>query len=89
MKLSENSKKVITFLQGLKDTDNVTSGDVAKALGFEDKRVIDGVFNSLVGKELAFRDEAQIEVTKVETVKFLKLTDAGKAIDPNASEDAE
>ena len=86
MAFSDNSNKVITFLQGLKDTDNVTSADVAKALGYEDKRVIDGVFNSLIGKELAYRDEAQVEVVETKTVKFLKLTDAGKAIDVNAAE---
>lgn len=88
MKLTENSKKILTFLQGLKDTDNVTSANVAEALGIEDKRVVDGVFNSLVGKELAFRDKAQVEVTEVKTINFLRLTDAGKAIDLNA-EDAE
>lgn len=90
MKLSENSKKVITFLQGIGDA-NVTAADVAEKLGIEDKRVVNGVFTALQKKELGVRVEKEIELEDGthKKVKFLKLTDAGKAIDPNASEDAE
>ena len=84
--MKENTKKVITYLQGLSDSDNVTAADVADALGLE-KRSVDGIFTSAIQrKNLGVREEAEIELDDGthKKVKFLKLTDAGKAIDVNA-----
>ena len=86
MAMSENSKKVITYLQGIGDAD-VTAADVATALGLE-KKSVDGIFTSAIQKkELGIRQPAQVldsELNKYVDVKFLKLTDAGKAFDVNA-----
>ena len=42
-------------------------------------------------KRLGFREEAEVELTDGthQKVKFLRLTDAGKALDVNADPDAE
>lgn len=89
--MKENTKRVITYLQGLKANDNVTASDVADALGLE-KRSVDGIFTSAIQrKELGVRVPAEIELEDGthKTVKFLKLTEAGYAIDVNADPDAE
>ncbi len=89
--MKENTKKVITYLQGLSDSDNVTAADVAEALGLE-KRSVDGIFTSAIQrKQLGVREEAEIELEDGthKKVKFFRLTDAGKAIDVNADPDAE
>lgn len=84
--MKENTKKVITYLQGLGANDNVTAADVAEALGLE-VRSVNGIFTSAIQrKELGFRDEQEIELEDGThaKVKFLRLTDAGKAVDVNA-----
>lgn len=89
--MKENTKKVITYLQGLNPTENVTAADVADELGLE-KRSVDGIFTSAIQrKSLGERVEAEIELEDGthKKVKFLKLTDAGRAIDVNADPDAE
>ena len=43
MAMKENTKTVITYLQGLADDVNVTAQDVATALDME-KRSVDGIF---------------------------------------------
>ena len=86
MAMSENSKKVITYLQGIGDAD-VTAADVAAALSLE-KKSVDGIFTSAIQKkDLGIRQPAQVldkETNRYIDVKFLKLTDAGKAFDVNA-----
>jgi hypothetical protein len=86
MAMSENSKKVFSFLQA-NDGKDLTAADVAKALGLE-KKSVDGAFTSAIQKkEYGYREEAQVEVDgKYVDVKFLKLTDAGRAFDVNAAE---
>ena len=89
--MKENTKKVITYLQGLDANDNVTAADVAEALGLE-KRSVDGIFTSAVQrKQYGERVEAEIELEDGthKKVKFLKLTEAGRALDVNADPDAE
>jgi len=89
--MKENTKKVITYLQGLAAGENVTAADVAEALGLE-KRSVDGIFTSAVQrKNLGFREEAEVELADGthQKVKFFRLTDAGKALDVNADPDAE
>lgn len=90
MAMKENTKKVITYLQGLAETDNVTAADVAAALGIE-KRSVDGIFTSAIHRKgLGVRVAAEIELEDGthKPVKFLKLTEAGRAVDVNAEEEA-
>lgn len=85
--MKENTKKVITYLQGQNGVD-LTSADVAEALGLE-KRQVDGIFTSAIQrKDLGVRVEAEIELEdgKHKTVKFLKLNDAGMALDTEATD---
>ena len=90
MAMSENSKRVLNFL---KENDGVdlTAADVASALGIE-KRSVDGAFTSAVQREgYGERIPAEIELEDGthKAVKILKLTEAGKAFDPDAVEAAE
>lgn len=87
--MKENSAKVLNYLKGINGAD-VTSGDVAEALGLE-KRSVDGIFTSAIQRKgLGVRTNAEIELADGthKPVKFLSLTDAGMAFDPTA-EDAE
>ena len=89
MAMKENSKKVLNYLKDAQG-DNVTSADVAEALGLE-KRQVDGIFTSaLARKGLGVRVPAEIELDdgSHKAVKFLKLTDAGMAFDPDAEVEA-
>ena len=86
MDMKENTKKVITYLQGLATDVDVTAADVADALSIE-KRSVDGIFTSaIVRKQLGERVEAEIELDDGthQKVKFLKLNDEGRALDVNA-----
>ena len=86
MAMKENSKKVFKYLQTLDPSMNVTSQDVADALGFEKKRV-DGIFTSSIQrKDYGYREEAEIELDNGthKMVKFLRLNDAGRAFDVDA-----
>ena len=86
--MKENTKKVITYLQGLGANDNVTAADVAEALDME-VRSVNGIFTSAIQrKEFGFREEAEIELEDGthKAVKFLQLTDAGMDLDPDADE---
>lgn len=86
MAMKENSKKVFKYLQSLDPSMNVTSQDVADALGFEKKRV-DGIFTSSIQrKDYGYREEAEIELDNGthKMVKFLRLNDAGRAFDVDA-----
>ena len=81
--MKENTKKVITYLQGLGANDNVTATDVAEALDLE-VRSVNGIFTSAIQrKSYGFREEAEIELEDGShaKVKFLRLTDAGKKLD--------
>ena len=89
MAMSENSKKVLNYMKEINGAD-VTAADVAAALGLE-KRQIDGIFTSaLQRKGLGIRVPAEIELEdgSHKAVKFLKLTDAGMAFDPDAEVEA-
>ncbi len=89
MAMKENSKNVLNYLKGI-NGENVTAADVAEALGLE-KRQIDGIFTSaLQRKGLGIRVPAEVELEdgSHKAVKFLKLTDAGMAFDPDAEVEA-
>lgn len=88
MAMKENSKKVLNYLKEV-NGENVTAADVAVALGLE-KRQVDGIFTSAIQrKQLGVRTPAEIELEDGthKQVKFLSLTPAGMAFDPDATED--
>ena len=90
MAMKENSKKVLNYLKEVQG-ENVTSADVAEALGIE-KRQVDGIFTSAIQRKgLGVRTPAEIELDDGthKAVKFLSLTPAGMEFDPDATEDAE
>ena len=90
MAMKPNSKKVWEYLKEI-NGENVTAADVAAELGME-KRSVDGIFTSAIQRKgLGIRVPAEVELEdgSHRQVKFLKLTEAGLAFDPDASEDAE
>jgi hypothetical protein len=89
MAMKENSKKVFNYLKENNGV-NLTAADVAEALELE-KRQVDGIFTSAIQRKgLGVRTPAEIEMEDGthKAVKFLSLTAAGMAFDPDA-EDAE
>ena len=87
MAMKENSKRILNYLKEVKGT-NVTAADVAEALGIE-KRSVDGSFTSAIQRKgLGVRTPAEIELEDGthKQVKFLSLTAAGLAFDPDAEE---
>jgi hypothetical protein len=87
MAMKENSKKVLNYLKDI-NGDQVTSADVADALGLE-KRQVDGIFTSAIQRKgLGVRTPAEIELEDGthKQVKFLSLTEAGMAFDPDATD---
>ena len=89
MAMKENSKKVLNYLKEI-NGENVTAADVAATLGLE-KRSVDGIFTSAIQRKgLGVRVPAEIELEDGthKQVKFLTLTPAGMAFDPDATEEA-
>jgi hypothetical protein len=89
MAMKENSKKVLNYLKEI-NGENVTAADVASALDLE-KRSVDGIFTSAIQRKgLGVRTPAEIELEDGthKQVKFLSLTPAGMAFDPDATEEA-
>lgn len=87
--MKENTKNIITYLQGLSTDTDVTAADVAEALNLE-KRSVDGTFTSAIQRKgLGYREEAEVEMEDGthKKVKFLKLNDAGMAIDVDAEDE--
>ena len=85
MAMKENSKAVLEYLKKVNGQD-VTSGDVAEALGLE-KRQVDGIFTSAIQRKgLGIRTPAEIELADGthKAIKLLSLTDAGMSFDPDA-----
>ena len=83
--MKENSKKVLEYLKKV-NGQNVTSADVAEALGLE-KRSVDGIFTSAIQRKgLGVRTPAEIELEDGthKAIKFLSLTDEGMNFDPDA-----
>ena len=80
--MGETVQKIMNYLTDVAGQ-NVTLDDMASAIAIE-KRSVNGSFNALVKKGLCARTSATIEAPV--TVKYLVLTDAGLALDPNAAE---
>ena len=88
MAMKENSKKVLNYLKEI-NGENVTAADVATALSLE-KRQVDGIFTSAIQRKgLGVHTPAEIELEdgSHKAVKFLSLTPAGMAFDPDATEE--
>ena len=86
--MKENTKKVFEYLKSI-NGQNVTAQDVADALNME-KRSVDGIFTSAIQRKgFGVRTPAEIELAdgSHKQVKFLSLTDAGMALDLNATEE--
>ena len=77
MAMSENSIKVVEYLKTVNDK-NLTSGDIATALGLE-KRTVDGVFTALQKKGYGARIDGTATGTK--EISFLSVTAEGEACD--------
>lgn len=89
MAMKENSANVLNYLKSVNGQD-ITAADVAAALGLE-KRQVDGIFTSAIQRKgYGERIPAEIELDdgSHKQVKFLRLTDAGMALDPNAPDEA-
>lgn len=87
MAMKENSKNVLNYLKTNHGAD-LTSEDVANALGLE-KRQVDGIFTSAIqrkGYGVRVPAEIQLDDGTHKAVKFLQLTDAGMELDPDADE---
>ena len=87
MAMSEKTAKVLEYLKGI-NGENVTSADIAEALGME-KKSVDGIVTSgLQRKELAERVPAEIELEDGthKAVKFIRLTAKGQNFVPGVDD---
>ena len=89
MALKENSRMVYDYVKA-NDGKDFTAQDIADALGLARKSVDGIVTSAFQRKGLMVREPAEVEVTtddgKVshKEIKFVRLTDAGRAFDPDA-----
>ena len=89
MAMKQSSKIVMKYLQSLPTDANVTATDVAETLDLDIKSV-NGVFTGAIQRRgLGVRVPAQIELEdgSNKDVKFLQLTDEGRAFNVDAEED--
>ena len=85
-KLSENSRKVFDYVKE-NDGEKMTAADIARETGLGIKTVNGVVTAAFQRKGLMERIPAVINTEDgPKTVKFIQLTDAGKAFDPDAVE---
>lgn len=75
---SDSAQAVLTFLQGNPVVD-ITSKELADAVGVAQKSIT-GVLTGLQKKGLVVREDA---VRGDEKVKYIRLTDSGKTVDPD------
>lgn len=85
--LKENSKKIYYFVKE-HEFENITAKDIAGALGLSQKQVDGSVTSAFCRKKLMVREEAERvkEDGTHEKVKYIRLTDAGRAFDPETAE---
>ena len=86
MAMKENTRKIFDYVKEHNGQD-ITAADVAEALGLE-TRSVNGSFTSFTKKGWGIRKEAEIELPDKthKKVKYLHLTDAGMALDPDQAE---
>lgn len=87
MALKENSKNIFNFVKAHEDS-NITAQDIADALGLGVRQVNGSVTSAFQRKGLMERVEAEktLEDGTHAKVKYIKLTDEGRAFDPEAAE---
>lgn len=88
--LKPNSKLVLDYVK-THDGEDFTAADIAAAVNLEVKSVNGIVTSAFQKKGLMVREEAEVELSdgSHKKVKFIRLTDAGRAFDPSVSADAE
>ena len=89
MAMKANSIAVLNYLKEVNGS-NVTSADVAEALGL-DKKQVDGIFTSAIQRKgLGIRTPAEVELEdgSHKAVKFLSLTAEGLNFDPSVETEA-
>ena len=86
--LKENSRKVFDYVKE-HDGENMTAADIAEGTGLEVRSVNGIVTSAFQRKGLMERKPAEIELEdgSHRPVKFISLTEAGKAFDPDAPEE--
>lgn len=88
MAMKANSKMILNYLKE-HNGEELTAADIAAALGLE-KRSVDGSFTSAIQRKgLGVRTPAEIELADGthKSVKYLSLTPAGMAFDPDVDEE--
>lgn len=87
MEMKENSVKVLKFVKE-HEAENITANDIAEGTGLEARSVNGIVTSAFQKKGLMERVEAEIEIEdgKHKTVKFIRLTDDGRALDLDSIE---
>ena len=80
--MKENTKAIFMYLKE-HNGEQITAQEIAEALGLSVKSVV-GSVSSFVKKQWAVRsDEVKVEGMD-KPVKFISLTEAGLAVDPDA-----
>ena len=85
--LKENSLKVYNFVKE-NDGKDMTAADIAEGTGLEVRSVNGIVTSAFQRKGLMERIPAEIELEdgSHKAVKFVRLTEAGRSFDPNATD---
>ena len=85
--LKENSLKVLNYVKE-HDGENMTAADIAEGTGLDTKQVNGIVTSAFQRKGLMERVPAEVELSdgSHKAVKFIRLTEAGKEFDPNATD---
>lgn len=86
MAMKPNTKAVLEYLKSVHGEKDVTAADVAQALNLEVKQV-NGIFTAaLQRKKYGYREETEVQLDDGThcKCKYLKLTDAGLEVDPDA-----
>ena len=85
--LKENSLKVYNYVKE-NDGKDMTAADIAEGTGLEVRSVNGIVTSAFQRKGLMERIPAEIELEdgSHKAVKFVRLTEAGKSFDPNATD---
>lgn len=86
--LKENSRKVYDYVSE-HDGEHMTAADIAEATGLETRSVNGIITSAFQRKGLMVRKPAEIELPDGthKPVKFVELTEAGRAFDPDAPEE--
>ena len=85
--LKPNSRTVYEFVKA-NDGKNITAADISEGTGL-DVKVVNGIVTSAFQKKgLMERTPAEIQLEdgSHKSVKFIKLTDAGREFNPDAEE---